>query len=142
MPLSLITLLLKLKNLPGFLMKNWQAAVIVVLLASLGGYHMYRTHIINGLTQNIATLEKEKAEIKLELSKCNGAITNQNEIIDTLKKSGKDILEQEKIRAAKKIAEIQARQQAELDSLARKPIAQTCEAAMGELREFAIGEQK
>ena len=130
---------LKAAKFGSFLLKNWQAVLIIGLLVAGGVYHMKRTHTINTLEKEVAAKNEEIAELELNLASCNGAINNQNEIIDTLKDTGKQIIKEERLRAAMKITEIEARRKADLATLRTKPLAQSCEAAMKELLDFALG---
>jgi len=134
--------LLKMGSVGKFLAKNWQMVLIVAMVGAVYWYHTDRTNTIHKLEQTIVSKNEEIAEIKLDLASCNGAINNQNEIIDTLKETGSQIIKEERLRAAMKITEIEARRRADLATLRTKPLAQSCEAAMEELLDFAIGEEK
>jgi len=140
--LSGLLLASKARGLASFFVRNWQAVLIIALLAAGGFYHMSRTNQINTLEQTIGAKNEEISELKLDLASCNGAINNQNEIIDTLKVTGKQIIQEERVRAAKKIAAIEAKRKADLVALKSKPLAESCTAAIKELLDFAIGDTK
>lgn len=140
--LTVLSLISKASGIGSFLVKNWQMVLIIALLAAGGIYHMKRTATIHSLEKQVIAKEEEIAELELNLASCNGAINNQNEIIDTLRDTGKQILAEERNRASLKIAEIEAKRKADLATLRSKPLATSCEAAMQELLDFAIGGNK
>ena len=118
--------LLILKNIGTFLFKNWKMTLAILVIGGLCLHELHNQHIISKLNTKVQTLE-------VNLANCQGALDKQNGIINTVRATGKKLLEEERVRAAKAIAERDRKVKETIAKLKDKPLADTCKAAMDEL---------
>ena len=126
-------MLLKLRSFGGFLKVNWKLAVIGVLVVGIGLYHWNRSRIITNL-------EKEVARLKIDFANCQGALDGQNKVIDKVTTDTKKLLEEERNKTRAAIEAERQASKARIEGLRNRQLAQTCEGAIDELRQQAIGE--
>ena len=132
--LSGLLLAMRANKYGSFVMKYWAIIVLILLVLGVWWYH-------NNLTKTIENLHAEVTRLNVELSSCNGALTNQNSAIAVISQSGQSTITKVKKETAAKIAKLQSNLQLALDALQSQPVAQTCEAAIEELRSKAQGSE-
>lgn len=130
---STVTIVSKLFSLGKFLRKNWQMVIIVLMVLAVLWYHNDRTNQIEDLTEQVS-------DLKTELASCNGALSNQNQIIDVVANTGRKLLEEERQRAAEQVKLSKKQTDDAISRIKNKKVSQNCRQAIEDMVKEAQGE--